>query len=279
MKRIIVSIVLLAVMLVSITSCGAGKQVASEAQGNSNTSSSVIDVIATPATAPETTPPPETVAEDIGEYVVDISKVAQNSYALFGTINVNNYRLGVTVDRGIEGYQPFYIVSRIGKAEEVKLITTFAGETITDIPIKKLLHAGDLSSVIGIDSDLSTDKLVVIGYIAATNSLTIAGFTENSTRRAVITYVPDAVYRVTLDNDKNEGNALVQYFSLERERITVAPDSWEPIHYSFMIPEGTVVPEDFTVWVYTEATYVVGTGSGVESIIGYYAPIHVTMNK
>lgn len=261
MKRIIISCAILVVMLISMASCS----------NSGNTA--VVTESPTPTLSPAPTVlPTPTVSES---YAVDINKVAKDSFALFGTIDVNNYKTGARVDRNTQGYQPFYIVNRHGETKETKRITTNKDETVADIPIKQLLHNGDLSSVIGIESDLSSDRLVVIGYVAATNSLTISGFDADKTRIAVIRYIPDTVYRVTLDNDKNKGNYLIQYFALESARITVAPDSWEPIYYSFMIPEGIIVPADFSIWIYTEATYV--TSVGVDYNIGYYAPIKIKM--
>jgi hypothetical protein len=285
-----------------------------------------------------------------GEYVVDIDKVTEDSWSLFGTINVANYRFGYAVGRDTNGYEPFYIVNRYNETSEELRITTEVGETTADIPINQLLHNGDIASMIGIESDLYSDELVVIGYVAETNSLTITGFTPNTTRIATIAYIPDTVFKVTFTNNQNtlrtyntsatttnsgsisvlindlldddianinsiksdlvgdvpvcsvytkETNELIitglipdedrkisinydsqvakliPYFALEQDTITVAPDSYEPIHYSFMIPDSIELPDSFSVWIYAEASYVYGTGIGFN--IGYYAPIKITM--
>jgi hypothetical protein len=249
--------------------CSPAKYYLTPSPSKTTTDNSVL----TTPTPTETRTEPTVISS--GDYLVDISKVKENNWAMFGAIDVS-YKLGVQVDGFIKGYQPFYIVNRYNEAVERKAILTEPKEVTADIPINKLLHNGILSSVIGIESNLSSDRLVVIGYVSGTNSLTITGFTPNVSRIATIKYKPDTVYRVTLNNDKNAGNNLAQYFKLERERITVAPNSFEPINYSFMIPEDMNVPDNFSVWIYAEPTYV--TSAGVGYNIGYYVPIKVHMN-
>jgi hypothetical protein len=213
---------------------------------------------------------------DKSDYTIDMNKVTEGSWALFGSIVVNNYQLGIEVNDKIKGYQPIYIVNRCNETLEVKQIGTEPNEITADIPIKKLLNNGDLANVIGIESDLATDKLVVVGYVQNTNSLTITGFTPNATRKAKIKYRPDSVYQATLNNEKNLNNPLTQYFSLAKERITVSPDGYQPINYSFNIPEDVIVSSEFSVWIYVESSSI--NLGGMDTNIGYYTPIKVTMN-
>jgi hypothetical protein len=211
-----------------------------------------------------------------GDYVVDLDKVKVGSWALFGSIVVNNYQLGIEVNDKIKGYQPIYIVNRCNETLEVKQIGTEPNEITADIPIKKLLNNGDLANVIGIESDLASDNLIVVGYVQNTNSLTITGFTPSAVRKAKIKYRPDSVYQATLNNEKNLNNPLAKYFKLAKERITVSPDGYEPIDYSFNIPEETEVPQEFSVWIYVESSSI--NLGGMDTNIGYYTPIKVTMN-
>jgi hypothetical protein len=234
--------------------------------------------VVSPSTSTTTPAPiviPETVKPD-ANYMVDLDKVKVGSWALFGSIVVNNYQLGIEVDNKIKGYQPLYIVNRINETLEVKQIGTEVDEITADIPIKKLLSGGNLANVIGIESNLVTDNLVVVGYVQNTNSLTITGFAPNISRIAKIKYKPDSVYQATLNNEKNLNNSLAKYFKLAKERITVSPDAYEPINYSFNIPEGIVVPSEFSVWIYVESSSI--NLGGMDTNIGYYTPIKVTMN-
>lgn len=298
----------------------------------------------TVSVTPTETPTP---TENSG-YNVEINRITPDNWAMFGSMSIE-YAKGVDVNRQTAGYQPFFIINRMNEATEQLQIGTGDREETADIPIKKLLHDGELASVIGLESSLPADKLVAIGYSAEANTLTITGFLPSVTRRVTIRYKCDTVFRATLYNDRNtyrewegtvvtkdkgesrividdmmdndvasivsiESNTsndkpvcmvtdnkseflvsglevnttrtltikyktqvfrLLPYFRLEKERITVGPDSFEPLDYSFNIPESAEVPDRFTVYINVQPVSL--TGAQMEFIISYNVSIKVSM--
>lgn len=173
---------------------------------------------------------------------IDITRVAVGSFGVYGSLTINKYQTGVTVDRSIPGYQPLYIINRIAQVSERKIIGTDPGETVADIPIRRILHDSSANNVISIKNEVidiyddngvltstgnvlsyapgvdTTQPLTLDNGVVTTetlkvekynsdSTLRISGFTPQAKRTVVITYIPDSQYSVSCvsDNSNEKG--------------------------------------------------------------------------
>jgi hypothetical protein len=239
--------------------------------------------IAPVVVAPVTTQPPKAANPISSEYGdIDITHVAVGSFGVYGSLLINNYQTGVTVDKNIKGYQPLYIINRVNKVSEKKVITTDKGEVMADIPIRRLLHDEDITSVINVTSDLLGDTLKAEKY-NSDGTLTISGFTPDATRNATITYVPDSEYSVSCTTSTtNEAGytqappEVVKWVTFDTDRILIAPDSYAPVWVNLTVPEGTKLPDKWEFYVVI-SLYSGKQTSGIGAAIEYNVGIKVDM--
>jgi len=232
-----------------------------------------------------------------------LSKLANNSWGIFGGVMISNYRAGQEINREISGYEPYYILNKVKEVTENKIITTEIGEERVAVPIHQKLYQGSITNVISITSNNPMDKLVVAGYDETHNLLIVNGFIPATTRIVGITYKPYLSFYLSLET---QGRTLGDYIegdkawgSIDNPVIEVAPESYAPIYWRIKIPKDAKnIPDKWLVWVHAvvgeplnkgtintqinESGFSVMTtdnnsGTSISTSIDYYMSIKVTM--
>jgi hypothetical protein len=253
LKKIIVTIAILGVIL--FTSC----------TSSAETYKPIVTTDSqTTSTTTETTPSTTPISGSYGD--IDITKITEGSFGVYGSLRVNRYVTGVTIDKTIKGYEPIYIINRVNKVSEKKTIGTGVDEVIADIPIRRLLHEGDVVNVLSITSDWVGDNLKAEKY-NTDGTITISGFVPDvpiitnpeppeKNRSVVITYVPDSEYTVTCvyDDDPETGYVqappeVVGWVTFDQDKIVIPPDSYAPVWVNLTVPSGTELPAKWMFWI------------------------------
>jgi hypothetical protein len=186
---------------------------------------------------------------------------------LWGELDVNDYRVGVDMalmkDRQEELFAPMLIVNRITRTGQFGVLTTVAGETRGDIPLRRILHDGDVASVefesFEMEAGMVTPRVMgedVVAEAYHDGMLTISGLLPDTSRGLMTTYTPDTEFDVTVSVEYKAEQGyevappeIVKWVTFDREFYIVEPDKYMPIWVYLNIPEGTEVPDRFMFWV------------------------------
>lgn len=218
------------------------------------------------------------------------------TWGIFGTLAINNYYAGFDTAQLGQNYDTLFIVNRITKVSETKICITDPEETAAEIPIRRVLHDNDVSTVTiksfevekvdtnWIPSNISTgEELTATDYYPNKSSIWVEGFKPDYPRAMITTYMPDTDFTVEcvfIDNERNGYAAapkeIVEWVTFDKDLYTVEPDTYMPIWVYLNVPENIKLPDKWEFWV--EVSMDSGKiGSGVTGVITVRIPVQVNM--
>lgn len=168
---------------------------------------------------------------------------------------------------------PLYIVNRIQSVSQQGILVTDVGETTATIPLKYVLHNGDISLVkiecfvvnmdgegrLQMTSQITNDKPVISYY--SDKNIYLSNLKPNNAIGIRIIYVPDIEFNISPvyisavpQDDAIEGYtsappSVVDWVSLSTTTVTVPPDSYVPFWVFLNVPEGTQLPKKWVFWL------------------------------
>lgn len=218
------------------------------------------------------------------------------TWGVFGTLAINNYQSGFDTARLGQSYDTIFIVNRITKVSETKICITDPGETAALIPIRRVLHDSDISSVniksfevekkdtnwIPMESPTG-ENLIATDYLPKDNALWVEGFKPDYPRAMITTYTPDIDFTVEcvfVDNERSGYAAapkeIVDWVTFDKDLYTVEPNAYMPVWVYLSVPENIDLPDSWEFWV--EISMDSGKiGSGVMSVVTVRVPVQVNM--
>lgn len=218
------------------------------------------------------------------------------TWGVFGNLAISNYRAGFDTATIPQTYNTVFITNRITKVSETLICITDPGETAAAIPIRKILHDNDLSSVkiksfeaenVGVNyqptQTLTGETLVATDYSSEDNTIWVEGFKPDYPRAMITTYTPDIEFSVECvfvasDNDNYvyAPEEIVNWVAFDKESYIVEPNSYEPVWVYLNVPEEVTLPSTWKFWI--EVSMSSGKLiAGVSSVITVRVPVQVNM--